>query len=152
MPLAEIAGAITGIKSAIEITKTIGKSIKDTETNTKFIQLIQALSEATIQLASVQQELIARDTKIRELEGQLKIKDEYEFRENFVWKKGSTDGDERYCPKCYQADDRPIRLQKLQRDMWQCLKCGNHIEGKNYRPPDVFIGGGLDSGSGWMSR
>lgn len=81
---------------------------------------IMALREAAIEL---QEDNLALRDKVKALEEQLRIKSQIQFDGSVYW---LADGDARtgpYCQRCYDVEQRLVRLQDWDEDVWVCHAC-----------------------------
>jgi predicted nuclease with TOPRIM domain len=134
-----IAAGIQSVKTALDITKelrNIDSSFKDAEVKLKIAQLIEALSEAKIQLTEAREENHDLKAKIKELEDQINKQDEVEFSDGFYFLKEPTAGMAKgpFCAKCYSDEGKLILVTELPDDFqdfgrYKWPKCGD-IGGK----------------------
>lgn len=89
---------------------------------------ILELREATLR---AQEENLELKAKVALLEEKLQL------RNNVVWKKPSywVDKDGPFCQKCYDSEQKLIRLQDGTNDCWSCLECKSYYTGQNYVEP-----------------
>ena len=86
---------------------------------------IMELREAALEL---QEETTELRTRVSELEEELKIKGNLEYSKNtyWLWKEDdagdNTIKDGPFCQRCYDADQKLIRLQDWGVD-WLCMNC-----------------------------
>ncbi len=131
--LGAISIGIQSIKTALDITKElkgIDASLKDAEVKLKFAELMEALSEAKIQLIEVRDENHALKERIKLLEKKLNQKGEVEYRDGYYYMKESKAGepDGPFCSKCYNDEEKLILLNKLKGSFtslgkYNCPKC-----------------------------
>ncbi len=81
---------------------------------------IMALREAAIAL---QEENIALREKVKILEEQLKIKSQIEFDGSVYWLVEGTNRNGPFCQRCYDVDQKLVRLQDWDPDVWACHAC-----------------------------
>jgi hypothetical protein len=82
MEILQITSAIVGIKNAIDIAKAIkdsGASLEKAEINFKIAELINALADAKIGIATIQEAMAEKDSEIK------RLKTELETRGNMIW-------------------------------------------------------------------
>ena len=127
---------LTQTKTAVDIAKfiknsseTLGKS----EQKLKLAELIEALADIKMETAEIKALIIKKDERIELLENKLKLKNDliydapYYFIDNHDKKK-----DGPYCQKCYDVDEKLIRLQEIGNDEWDCYSCNGYFQGKKY--------------------
>ncbi len=77
MEITSITAFIGSIKTATEIAKTIkdaGTTLEQAEAKFKMAELISLLADAKIQAAEIQEVILEKDKRIKELEELFKIK------------------------------------------------------------------------------
>ncbi|WP_045856538.1 hypothetical protein [Teredinibacter purpureus] len=132
--IGSIGVGLASIKTALDITKelrSIDSSLKDAEVKLKLAELIEALSDAKVNLSAARlenQEL--RDTIVG-LESQLNVKQEVEFKNGFYYRVGCKDGQEPgpFCSLCYNDSNKLVAVSELPNGMqdfgkYHCPKCG----------------------------
>lgn len=82
---------------------------------------IMALREGALEL---QEENQALKERLSELEEELKLSGEMEFDGSVYWRVTENERHGPYCPRCYDADTKLIRLQDWG-DAWNCFQCKN---------------------------
>ena len=95
------------MRKAIDIANVF----KNTENKEKVIELIDALSEAKMMIAPMQEMLLNKDAQISELKEQLKIKKTLIYKAPSYYLKledGKNDGP--FCQVCHDKDKKLIRL------------------------------------------
>ena len=128
--MVDIMSGFASAMTAIEIAKNVKTAIDkvaDAETKIQMADLISTL-------ADVKMELAERAGYIAELEQLLVIKEQMEYVEPNYWqmkKDGSKDGP--FCQKCYDSDQKTIRLQVLDpNQQWNCLACSSSYFAPGY--------------------
>ena len=119
MPLTTISTVLSSIKTATDIAKLIKSStttLEEAEVKLKFAELIGALADVKIEVSEIQEQLIAKNEKIKELEGEQKLNNEITFEDDKYWleSKGKKDGP--YCQCCYDTEKKLVRLIYCQRE------------------------------------
>ena len=140
---------VSQTKTAIDIAKYINNS-KDTldksEQKLKLAELIEALANIKMETAEIKSLLIEKDEKIESLEKQIKLKDDLIYEAPYYFIDNKDKGkDGPYCQKCYDADEKFIRLQGRGNDEWDCHSCGGYFQGKEYIDDSVNDSGGMYS-------
>lgn len=136
MEILQITSAIVGIKNAIDIAKAIkdsSASLEKAEINFKIAELINALADAKIGIATIQEAMAEKDSEIK------RLKTELETRRNMVWEspyyflKNEEGKDGPYCQKCYDSNRKLIRLQLPgSKGLWVCNECDSRYKDSNY--------------------
>ena len=136
MEILLVTSAIVGIKNAIDIAKAIkdsGVSLERAEINLKIAELISALADAKIGMATIQEVMTEKDAEIK------RLKTELETRENMIWEspyyflKNEEGKDGPYCQKCYDSNRKLIRLQLPgSKGLWVCNECDSRYKDSNY--------------------
>jgi len=111
--IATIGTILSSVKTATEIVKLLRESdasLSSAETKLKLAELVGALADAKLEIANVQDLILAKDKTIRELE------EKFEVHQNLKWEDPvyftETDGvkDGPFCPQCYDSNRKIIRL------------------------------------------
>ena len=136
----QITSVIVGIKNSLEIAKLIydsGASLEKAETKMKLAELISALADAKIGMASIQEVVSEKDAEIK------RLKSEIETRKNMVWEppyyfvETETGKDGPYCQKCYDSSKKLIRLQSAgSKGYWVCNECDSRCYDSSYTQPN----------------
>jgi hypothetical protein len=141
-PVTVISSTLASIKTATEIAKLLKDadfSLEKAEFKLKLADLVGALADAKLQIVSVQDVVAEKDKTIKELEQQLDLKGKMKYERPFYWKQDDDQKDGPFCQKCYDSNNKLIRLQKRGRqDQWDCLECGKDFEGPGYVPPNDY--------------
>ncbi len=95
------------------------------------------------EIISLREEKTALIDKIRNLEEQLKIKDQLYWDGTVYWleKDDSTEKEGPFCQRCYDVTRKLVRLQKEHAMYegnhwyWHCLECRNNYFPKDYKEP-----------------
>ncbi len=128
MDISSIAAMSGSLKSAFELAKAIKNSYESydkAEIKNQMADLLFKLADTKIELAEIQELLIAKDNKIRELEATLHIKKNVKFERPFYYLIENDQKDGPYCQTCYDSNIQLIRLQTGYNNYWSCLNCGN---------------------------
>lgn len=132
-----ISAGISSIKTAIFIAKElkgVASSYKDAEIKLKIAELLEAMSEAKMQLVDAQDENLELKQKIRELEEALSKQDEVVFRDGYYFmaepQEGKPEGP--FCPNCYSNDRRLSVLSEVTNDFrvfgkYHCPACNQRF-------------------------
>lgn len=141
MPIAEITAALAGVKHASDIAKLIKNSdvsLEAAEVKLKLADLIDNLADAKVEIAKFKEILSERDAEIQRLKKQIEKDGNmvYEAPYYFLVKEnGEKDGP--YCQRCYDSDEKLIRLQSPCKDgYWRCNKCSIDYIDSTYNSPE----------------
>ena len=138
MDLLAIQAAVTSLKSATEISKSILEIKSTTEIQGKVIELQAALLEAQTSAISATTAHLELLEKVRNLEDQLKAANEWGDQKNryslvcpwenaaqvYALKRSVSGGDEPHflCPNCFH-NKRSVILNPMKRNHWTVLTC-----------------------------
>ncbi len=131
----DIGMAVGSVKSAIEIAKTLKDStdlFDKAEVKLQLAELIGSLADAKMQIAEIQESLIASEQEKKELRIKLETKDNMTFEKAYYWKINGEVKDGPFCQKCFDADEKLIRLQGGNNDVWSCAQCSKTFHGPAY--------------------
>jgi len=135
--IASISAILSSIKVATDIAKGIreGKiSLEQAEYKYKLAELIEALADAKLQIASIQDFLLEKDNRIRDLEEDAEIRAKLDYEEPFYWINKESGRDGPYCQQCYDSGKKLIRLQPYtDRKHWHCMTCKGTYVGRASR-------------------
>jgi hypothetical protein len=128
MDIGTFTSLFGSIKTATDIARLIkdaGITLEKAETKMKFAELIEALAEAKIQAADIQETIIAKDATIRKLEEDLAIREQVRYVAPFYWRAQGDNKDGPFCQPCYDKDHKLIRLQTSDNKVWICHVCSS---------------------------
>lgn len=130
MDIAAISSALGALKAATDLVKVIRESdlsLEKAETKLKLAELISALADAKIAVAEMQEEMLAKDKRIRELEDQREKVEKLIYVAPFYWRISGTERDGPFCQKCHDTQEKIVYLQQNPRDkgLWSCRGCGS---------------------------
>jgi hypothetical protein len=127
--LAPIQAALASIKVATDIAKFLRSanlSLEKAESKMKLAELMESLSQVRIEIAGIQEVIIAKDQRIRELQQVADVTKRLKYEAPFYW---LADGDRRegpFCQQCWDKDGKLIRLQRASFvGSWSCMTCKN---------------------------
>src|SRR5688572_5655942 len=112
--LATVTSAIAGVKHAIDIAKLLRDStttLAEAETKLKLADLITALADTRVELATVQETLLAQERSIRELTEQLAFNGKMIYEKPYYWNGTDDNRDGPFCQRCWDEKHQAIRLQ-----------------------------------------
>jgi hypothetical protein len=126
MDFSGISALLGSVKTATEIAKFIKESdlsIEKAETKLKLAELISALADVKLEAAEIQQSLVERDDRIRELEKAAKVDAALVWREPCYWLTSADGIDEPFCQHCYDKESKLARLHTDGQGMYSCRVC-----------------------------
>jgi len=156
----DLAVAISSSYTALKAVKEVGTWLLDAkvdkETEKKVGEAFEKIGAVQDTLFYMREEMSRlqdenRDLKdkARVLEERLKTKEGMIYKAPSYWmqKDGAEDGP--FCQKCFDANQKLIRLQGGNNDHWVCKECTSHYAGPNYRTPEPRV---INSGVSWTDR
>ena len=138
--IATIAAALGSLKTATDIAKLIkdsGSSLEQAEVKLQIAELISSLAEAKLEIAGIQSDLIEKDNVISSLNEQLALKQRVIWEKPYYWLEDGELRDGPYCQRCYDVEQRLVRLQGGGKNAWNCRSCKNTFTDANYVRPQV---------------
>jgi hypothetical protein len=120
-----ISAALTSLKAATDIAKVIrqaGISLEKAEHKYQLADLLSALADAMISISSIQEDVIAKDRHIRELQARLTFKEQMKYISPFYWTEGETH-DGPFCQRCYDDQQKANRIHLYDTNLWVCKVC-----------------------------
>lgn len=127
--LAAIGTILTSLKTAMDIAKGLREadlSLEKAEFKFKLAEMITALADARAETASVQEELLNKDRRIRELQESLDVQKSMKYAAPFYWLEDGERRDGPFCQQCFDSQRKLIRLQvSSDGDIWSCKTCGH---------------------------
>lgn len=147
MDISSIGAALSSIKTAADLAKIIkdsSSSLEQAEVKFKLAELVGALAEAKMDIASIQELILDKEKEISVLKGLLEIKGKVTWEKPyyFLIEDGKKDGP--YCPTCYDNHNKMIRLQDEGNGCWRCHVCNGWLQDSSHRPIDIS-----SSSNGW---
>jgi len=140
MPDISTISAILGsVKTATEIAKLIKDSdlsLEKAEMKLKLAELISALADAKMEISEIQELILQKDQKIRQLKESINTQENMIFEKPYYWRIDGTEKVGPFCQHCYDKDRKVIRLQGGKNGCWDCTVCNNHFRDSSYRRPD----------------
>jgi hypothetical protein len=124
---------LSSIKAATDIAKAIRESsisLEQAEYKLQLADLIDKLVDAKIQIAYIQEIILEKDDRIRELEKQAEIRGQLIYEAPFYWLDNGSRKDGPYCQQCYDSQKKLIRLQGYDPGHWRCMTCDNSYHRK----------------------
>lgn len=140
--MALLAAVLTSIKTATDIAKALREadlSIERAELKLKLADLMTALADARIAVSSVQEELLAKDREIKELQESLTTQRAMKYAAPFYWDEREGQRDGPFCQQCYDSQRKAIRLQQSDEGYWSCNTCHNGYTAPEWRPREPQV-------------
>lgn len=126
MDLGSISVVLGSIKTATDIAKYIKDSdlsLEKAEVKLKLAELIGALADAKLEVVGVQQTLAESEAQIRELQRKLDVRAQLKWDDPVYWVEGANGREGPYCQRCYDADQKLVRLQGSGDGYYNCRAC-----------------------------
>jgi hypothetical protein len=157
MDVAAIGSLLGSLKTATDIAKFVRESsvsLERAELKLKLAELIEALANAKMEAADVQQEILDRDKKIRELEVAVAIQVELRWEQPCYYRKTDQGVDEPYCQNCYDSSGKLSRLHTDGAGYFQCRVCKQSFKTAARASSDKARADAAIHGrrGGWMAR
>tara|TARA_R110002060_G_scaffold74932_1_gene84406 strand:- start:210 stop:650 length:441 start_codon:yes stop_codon:yes gene_type:complete len=140
MDIASIGAALSSIKTAADLAKILkdsNSSLGQAEVNFKLADLVGALADAKMDIASIKELLIEKEQEILELKKSLETKDNIKWEKPYYFLQTDDSKEGPYCQTCYDNDKKLIRLQDGSNGAWRCHVCTGYFEDSSYRPIDI---------------
>ena len=146
MDIASITSAYSAVKGIKEIGTAILSAKIDAEAEERVNQVLEKLGPVQDALFYIREELLHLQEEnqqlkrtIKGLEEKLNIKEKLIWEKPFYWIVENDSKDGPFCQKCYDSDQKLIRLQGGGNDIWKCLQCNSVYYGPNYRPSKPVV-------------
>jgi hypothetical protein len=157
MDIAAIGSLLSSLKTATDIAKFIRESdlsLERAELKLKLAELVEALAGAKLEAANVQQELLDRDERIRELLAAAKVRAQIKWAQPCYYMPNDQGIDEPYCQNCYDSSSSLSRLHTDGNGFFQCRVCKQSYKTQeraiaDKAKADAAVHG---RGGGWMAR
>jgi hypothetical protein len=123
---------LDNITKAIDLAKTIKEgdiSGEEAEIQLRVADLLSALADAKLDIADIQQTLVAKDAEIDTLKEKLKVKVNVQWEKPYYWLTGSEKKDGPFCQHCFDESQKLTRLQGSGDGYWHCNVCqGTYVD------------------------
>lgn len=139
MAVSELAGLLTSVKAATDVAKILKDSttsLEQAEINFKISELMVALAEARSEIADIQGVILEKDETIAEINRQLNLKKSVVWADYYYYVEDSEKRDGPYCQKCYDNENKLIRLMGGNNGSWKCRVCCEWHYDSTYVKPD----------------
>jgi hypothetical protein len=140
--LTTISTLLGSIKTATDLAKLIKDSdvsLEKAETKLKLAELINALADAKIEIAGVQELLIEKDKAITGLQESLEVKNNLKWEKPYYWLEQNGTKEGPFCQHCYDNNNKLLRLQGDGDGYWYCTACKNNYTDSNYQDPGPLV-------------
>ena len=159
MDIAAIGSLLGSLKTATDIAKVIresGNTLERAEFKLKLADLVEALADAKMEAAGVQQAILDRDELIRQLQEELKVRVNLKWEQPCYYLTNLDGAKEPYCQNCYDSSSKLARLHSDGRGHFGCRVCKQTFrtierEESDDAEADRAIRG-LGSTGDWMAR
>lgn len=109
------------------------KDISDLIKQGMQVEAIEKLLDLREMMADIRDENLALKDRLQALEKSLEDKSQLTYEPPFYWMVDGGKKDGPFCQKCFDADDKRIRLQgNSSSDRWNCRVCTSIYNGPNY--------------------
>ncbi|MCI5166241.1 MAG: hypothetical protein D3903_09140 [Candidatus Electrothrix sp. GM3_4] len=144
MEIASISAALLSIKSATDIAKMIkdsSSSLEAAEIKYKLAELIGSLGDTKLEMANIKELVLEKDIEIKKLEKKISLKANVKWEDPYYFVISETDDkDGPYCQKCYDSNNKLIRLQSPNKNgYWTCNECESNYQDGSYKSPYADI-------------
>lgn len=138
-PMSLVSSAKVSIESALtayKVYKGANDAIEGIEKGAELLEIKSNLLDAKDNVLELRAALIEKDEEIQKLKEELKFQKEVVYEEPVYWhlkENGEKDGP--YCQKCYDGDNKLIRLQSLDRrceGKYHCRVCNSSYASREY--------------------
>jgi hypothetical protein len=143
MDITTITTAYTALKSIKEIGGGLLQAKIDSDSKKKVNEVLDKLGTVQDTLFYIREELLKlQDDKqalkktISELEEKLSIKSKLVYEKPSYWMQENDSRIGPFCQRCYDAEQKLIRLQGGKNDSWKCMQCNSKYHGPKYRSPN----------------
>ena len=102
-----IGAILASVKTATEIAKMLNDSnvsLERAEMKLKLAELISSLADTKMEAAEIQEVILAKDRKIKELEEAQALHLKMEWYNSVYYQKNEGGGKSAYCPQCYDSE------------------------------------------------
>lgn len=126
MDIGSVTAALGSIKTATDIAKFIRESdlsLEKAELKLKLADLMAALADARIEVAEIQQAVAEAESQIKDLQAQLAIRAKVKWEEPLYWLETETGRDGPFCQRCYDTEEKLVRLQGSGDGHYSCRAC-----------------------------
>lgn len=89
----------------------------------KLADLISSLADVKLEAAEIQQSILEKDERIRQLESEAKVRNEVEWREPCYFLTNTEGVDEPFCQYCYDSSKNLSRLHSDNKGRYVCRVC-----------------------------
>ena len=114
-----------------EITELIKRGA-NLEAQEKIIELREGALD-------LQEENIRLRERVKELESQLQKKSNVVWEKPFYWAMDGEKRDGPFCQKCYDTQEKIVRLQHIEQGHWHCKSCDNRYYEDSYNPSEIGV-------------
>jgi hypothetical protein len=135
--IAAIGTILTSIKTATEIARLIkdsDNSLEQAEYKLKIADLVGALVDAKLEIASIQDLILEKDKENIDLRNKLNLKNKIIWHPPYYFIEENEERSGPYCQQCYDNNEKLIRLQSSGNGIWKCYTCKTSVKDSNYEP------------------
>ncbi|HLP57941.1 MAG TPA: hypothetical protein VK186_03890 [Candidatus Deferrimicrobium sp.] len=134
--IAMVPTVFANIKTAMDIVKILRESnlsLGEAENKLKLAELMSTLADVKIEVVGLQDLILEKDRKIKELEQTLTVKKNICYEKPFYWMVDGEKKDGPFCQTCYDSNEKLIRLQIIETGHWICNICKNLYKDSSYK-------------------
>ena len=142
MDIATISNAYSAVKTIKELGSSLLDAKIDSEAKKSVAEVLEKLGGVQDTLFFIREELLkiqdenhGLKSKVKELEEKLKEKNKLKYIKPSYWLREGENKDGPFCQKCYDTDEKLVRLQGGNNDTWHCHNCKSTFYGPEYTPP-----------------
>jgi ribosomal protein L37AE/L43A len=146
MDIASFSSAYSAIKTIKEISGVLLDSKISSEAKTRVNEALEKLGNVQDTLFYIREELIKTQDEnhtlkenVRELKQKLDEKGKVKYSKPSYWVVEGDAKDGPFCQKCYDVDNKLVRLQGGNNDEWHCKSCEAYYRGDSYKPIDPTV-------------
>lgn len=140
MDLSAITSAYTALKAIKDVGTSLLEAKIDKEAEKRVNEAFENIGTVQDTLFYMREDLLRLQEENRELkeaarvlEEKWSIKEAMVYKAPSYWLKKGDSEDGPFCQKCYDADEKLIRLQGGSNDYWMCKQCNSHYTGPNHK-------------------
>jgi hypothetical protein len=119
--MVEIAAAMGALKTISRIATEAQKI----EITAQVIELQQTLLTLLAQNTEMAGKINALEATLRDREARLQRQEEFAFSRNSYWMVNGEDSIGPFCSRCFDVDDKPVRMHPTHEGFYRCPGCKN---------------------------
>jgi ribosomal protein L37AE/L43A len=142
--IATVSTAYSAAKGIMDIGKGLLSAKIDAEVKDKFRELLdrvgtfqEALFFLREELLKLQQDKVDLKAQIDEFEAQLDLRSKVQYIKPSYWVADGDKKDGPFCQRCWDVNQKLVRLQGGNNDVWYCYECKVNFTGEGYKAPKI---------------